>query len=402
MTRISFIMPTFNRAHFIEESIAAITSQMGSEDELIVVDDGSSDGTGDLLQNSVHEFQYIYQENSGKSVALNRAMAGASGAYIWICDDDDLLYPGAVATLVDCIESNGADFVFGRYTRFRERDGQREEFGTGYWPDLSSGSLTRHILEDSFVMHNASLVRHSAYDRVGGFDEKMLRSLDYDMFVRLAMRCSCAYADAIIFGQRKHEGARGPAKVLHAAGKSDHVWKEFDRRIFERLRDDTDLDYFAGMFKANDPELIRRAAFLQRAAIMARHDLWAYALDDLEAAAAVSAKALSDIERDICVRVVTGKHGFAGALDPDIRSRLRTLSLGMGREIAQTVLSGLLWRFRAPEWAAMKDAAKLIFAVGGPSAFVSLLTDRVRNGGNARPTVLERATVPPLSLPDRG
>src|SRR4051812_39041855 len=228
-------MSTFNRANLIGESIRSITSQMGPDDEILIVDDGSTDETHEQVRAIHPPVRYLRQENLGKSAALNRALRESESTYVWICDDDDLLRPKVVPLLVDAIERTGADVVFGRYIRFRQQEGEKMYLGTGYWPDLSSGSLPRHILEDAFVMHNATLVRRSAYDRVGRFDEGMLRSQDYDMFVRLATTVTLAYVDAIIFDQRKHEGLRGPASVLHREGQVEKVWVEYDRRIFERV-----------------------------------------------------------------------------------------------------------------------------------------------------------------------
>ncbi|MEL7517411.1 MAG: glycosyltransferase family 2 protein, partial [Pseudomonadota bacterium] len=205
MTRISFIMPTFNRADYIAQSLDAVLAQMSPDDELVVVDDGSFDGTEEAVKPYLGRLRYLRQDNAGKSVALNRAMEVTGGEYVWICDDDDLLRPGVVARMVSEIESAGVDMVFGRYTRFRIEDGARVEMGAGYWPDLGRGSVARHILEDAFVMHNASLVRRAAYDRLGPFDPRMLRSQDYEMFVRLALRATIRFVDTVVFDQRKHE-----------------------------------------------------------------------------------------------------------------------------------------------------------------------------------------------------
>lgn len=388
MTRISFIMPTFNRAHFIVESIRSITAQMGDEDELAIIDDGSTDGTQELLGNLNERFRYYRQVNSGKSAALNRALATTHGQFVWICDDDDILCPGAVATLVKQIDQSRADCVFGRYVRFREKDGHKEEFGTGYWPDLGQGGVTRHVLEDSFIMHNASLVRRSAYDKVGAFDETMLRSLDYDMFVRLALQTRFAYADAVIFQQRKHDGARGPASVLHKASQSDDVWKEFDRRIFERLHREVPVAFFEGMFAADDHALVRRAALLQRAAIMVRHNLGEQAIGDIEAASQISHRALSGLEIDICRRAVAGKHGFSCLLSPPVLARLQALhnTPGSGGLITRAILDGLIWRLRDAVAGARQDARKLIGELDGILGIPQTFLRRVlrRNHANGR------------------
>lgn len=349
MTRITFIMPTFNRADYIAESLDSVLSQIGADDDMIIVDDGSTDSTEAAVAPYLGRVRYLKQENAGKSVALNRALAETAARYIWICDDDDLLNPGVVEPMVEKMERSAIDVLFGRYTRFTETTGQRQDLGTGYWPDLSQGSPSRHILEDAFVMHNATLVRRDAYAELGGFDEAMLRSQDYEMFVRLAISHSIAFVDRQIFLQRKHPGHRGPAKIAHSAGASDSVWEQYDRRIFENLRDVVPPEYFTSMFDSSVAALAQRAGVLQRACILARHGLWDDALIDCLVAAEIAPEMrLHPLEIAICRRFTAGKHGFAGLLAPANASRFARLCRagGQGRSVAAEISRGLFWRVR--------------------------------------------------------
>ncbi|WP_176556341.1 glycosyltransferase family 2 protein [Rubellimicrobium rubrum] len=377
MTRISFIMPTYNRASLIEESLRSICAQMTDDDEVLVVDDGSTDGTGEVVNALDLPVRYVAQENKGKSAALNRGLAMTDGQYIWICDDDDLLCIGAVRTLIQQAETTRADVVFGKYTRFRLQDGEKVDLGTGYWPDLSSGSLARHILEDAFAMHNATLTRRSAYERIGGFNEEYLRSQDYEMYVRMAIQATLSYVDSVIFEQRKHDSARGPGTIRHSAGSSEDVWKQFDTKIFENLWSAVPLDFYEGMVEGARDDLVLRAARLQRAAIMARHGLWHHALEDIEAAARISPDVpLQALEQDICRRAVSGKHGFAGILDGQIVGRLDLLNRGsnkIGKSIVINLALGMLWRYRQSDRQPKADASQFMRSVLGVSDYAGIL-----------------------------
>lgn len=402
MTRISFLLPTFERAAYIGESLRAILDQMGPDDELLVIDDGSGDDTPAVVQAFGPPVRYVRQDNAGKSAALNRGMALTNGALVMICDDDDVLRPGAVEALIDALDGSGAAVAFGRYSRFRTApDGTRQDLGTGYWPDLSTGSLCRHILEDAFVMQNAALVRRSAYEAVGPFDEAMLRSLDYEMFVRLALAVPLTYVDRYLFDQRKHDGARGPARALHAAASSDRVWQEYDRRIFLQVHERLSLDHYAAMFRGDDPRRLRRAALLQRACVNARHDLWELAIADLEAAATLAPECrLAAEEQGICGRVLNGKHGFPGALDPAILDRLRRLGQrGIGRAIVRAMIVAALWRLRDESRKDARAMRRLALALLGPSGLVAMIVRRkLRRDARARATVeqlTERSDPPP-------
>lgn len=349
--RISFIVPTFNRARYLREALDSILGQKGEDDEVLVVDDGSTDGTADVVAATGPTVRYLRQDNAGKSVALNRGLAATTGRYVWICDDDDVLRSEALATLLPVLEGNAdLGFVFGRYTRFRESPlGPREDMGTGYWPDLSSGSLVRHILEDAFVMQNAALVRRSAYEAVGLFSTAMSRSLDYEMFVRLAATHAAAYVDSCVFDQRKHEGPRGPRSILHAADRSDEVWQIFDKQIFLNLRRHAPLTLFSAMFEGLDSERVERAALLQRGAVMFRHGCWDEAVDDLAAAASVApGRPLDPGEAAICRRALSGKHGFEGLASHSALARLTALrrQSAVGRAMVGQLAAGTRWRLR--------------------------------------------------------
>ncbi|KWV90947.1 glycosyltransferase [Erythrobacter sp. YT30] len=383
--RISFLMPTYNRSDYISEAIGSITGQMGEDDEIIVVDDGSSDATPAVLAGFGDTITHLRQENAGKSVALNGAMDRASGEFIWICDDDDLLCPNAAATLLNLIEASGADFVFGRYAKFTHRKGARVDLGMAHWPELSEGSVARHILEDAFVMHNATLARRSLYERVGPFDPAMLRAQDYDMFVRCAMRGRAAFTDELIFWQRKHEGARGPSAMLHAAGQSNTVWQDYDARIFERVYANVPLSFFEGMFAAEDKALVKRAGLLQRATVMARHDLWEHALTDWTNACEVRDASLTPAETEICRRAMAGKHGFAGALEPDVLTGLHALKAkgDLGAAIVRELVEGLVWRMRDPDEANRALAWKLAANLGARVTLLRGIMSRLVPGARS-------------------
>ena len=395
MTRISFIMPTFNRAAYIAESVQSVISQMAPDDELVVIDDGSTDDTGSVLQQFAGRLRYIRQENAGKSVALNRGLAITGGSFVWICDDDDLLLPGAVDRLLAVAEQTGADMAFGRYTRFRHENGTRIDMGTGYWPDLSLGAPARHILEDAFVMHNAAIVRRSAYKRVGPFDPVMLRSQDYEMFVRLALTSRIVGIDDVVFAQRKHEGDRGPARIAHRAGRSEQVWEKFDRLIFARVRRHVSLDYFAGLFDADHAEFAHRAGLLQRGCIMGRHGLWAEALDDFEEAAIVSPQSpLHAIEQQIVRRTVAGKHGFSSLVArPALQRALDLCQRGpAGEEILGQLARGMVWRVRGQDRLARSDSRRFL---SRPPATWAMLKAAIRGAAPGDPALLAERQVPP-------
>ncbi|SDF18350.1 glycosyltransferase family 2 protein [Limimaricola pyoseonensis] len=372
MPDISVIIPTYNRRGYLREAIESVQAQTRPVREIIVWDDGSSDGTAEeVAEIAEPRLRYFAAANAGKSAALNRALAEARGDYIWICDDDDIALPQAAERLAGMLDADpGIGLAGAGYNRFRDGPGGREITDAGYWPDLAQGSVLRHLLEDIFLFQNATLVRRDCYDRVGPFRADLARSIDYDMIVRLAARYPVAMSEEVVFLQRKHDGARGPAARRHAASASEAVWAAQDRVVFEGLRPGLPLSLFEAMFEA-EPEWRARAARLQRGAVYARRNDWGHAFDDLEAAARIAPDApLAAAELAICRRAVSGKHGVV--LSAPERRRLAALARQgrAGRQIAAGLGRGLLWSLRRAwhrrDRAEMLRLGRILAAAGLP------------------------------------
>ncbi|MEO1681222.1 MAG: glycosyltransferase family 2 protein [Pseudomonadota bacterium] len=396
---ITAIVPTYNRAGFLAEALAALASQTRPVTEILVWDDGSTDGTETVARTGPGPVRYFRSENGGKSRALNAALREARGDYIWICDDDDLALPDAAERLAGPLDADSTTGVSGAsYRRFRTDSvtGGRIESGPGYWPDLGAGSILRHLLEDIFLFQNATLVRRSCYAAVGPFREDLARSIDYDMVVRLAARFPIAMREDVVFLQRKHDGVRGPAVARHAADLSDAVWKDADREIFAAFRAALPLALYEAMYDGPDLQAVRRAALLQRACIYARRTDWGAALEDFSAAAKICPETrLSRTEQAICRRAMAGKHGCDEALLPAVREDLRTLGNGSaaGAGVVRALLRGLVWRARAAirggEVVRIGQLARAGLALG-PAA-------RPRGAAPAMPEQAERRILPPTA-----
>ncbi|MBO9403192.1 glycosyltransferase family 2 protein [Shimia sp. R9_3] len=353
---ISAIIPTFNRSNFLQEAIDALLHQTRPVAQIVVWDDGSTDATPEIVKSAMNAdkrgvIQYFRAENQGKSFALNSAMKEVRGEYVWICDDDDIACLDAAEKMAEVLDATDVGIVAGAHARFRtvEPENDKEFFGTGYWPDLSSGSIIRHLLEDIFFFQNASLVRHACFDEVGPFREDLSRSIDYEMFVRLCTRFRVKMIDDVLFYQRKHDGSRGPAGQQHAAKKSEEVWLSADREIFRDLYQTLPISFYASFFEAEKSALALRAAHLQRACVYARRCDWMRAIEDFKAAAQMAENdGLTPTEIDIVVRSMAGKHGNAEAYSSPVRKQLLSLSqFGLtGKTILNALGRGSVWRAR--------------------------------------------------------
>jgi glycosyltransferase involved in cell wall biosynthesis len=101
---VTIITPTYNRADYLNETIKSILNQSYKNIEYIVVDDGSTDNTRDLVKNNKKKITYIYQKNSGETAAVNTGLSRAKGDIVTIVNSDDPLLPGAIAEAVAFFE----------------------------------------------------------------------------------------------------------------------------------------------------------------------------------------------------------------------------------------------------------------------------------------------------------
>ena len=180
--RVSVVIPTYNRADFVREAITSVLQQDYPDIELIVVDDGSRDGTAAVVSGFGPAVQYLWQENRGVSAARNRGVASSTGDLIAFLDSDDLWLPNKVSAQVAYFEAQAEaqachtdEIWIRRGVRVNERHIHRKQGG---WQFLAS--LPRCVISPSAVM-----MRRTLWDRLGGFDESLPACEDYDLWLRL-------------------------------------------------------------------------------------------------------------------------------------------------------------------------------------------------------------------------
>jgi len=174
-TLVSIIIPVYNRERFIGEAVESALDQQDIDKEVIVVDDGSTDGTTAALQRYLSRINYLRQKNGGPPAARNSGIAVAQGEYVTFLDSDDLWPRGRTRMLLDCLNAHpDAGVAMGRMRYARAEVSRFDEF-------LAASEKTEPIRNYNL---GASLIRASVMQTVGTFDETMRYSDDWDWFVR--------------------------------------------------------------------------------------------------------------------------------------------------------------------------------------------------------------------------
>jgi glycosyltransferase involved in cell wall biosynthesis len=188
MPAVSVITPAYNVAPYIAQTIESVLSQTFSDLELIVVDDGSSDGTLDIASEYARRdarVQLLRQPNRGISAARNRALSVASGSHVAILDGDDLWLPGYLECQTAILaEHPEIDVVTGNaWFLGGPLDGQPAR----PWPDRRDPPALGAMLADETAVFIMSVIRRRVCEIVGGFDESMRTNEDYDFWIRAAL-----------------------------------------------------------------------------------------------------------------------------------------------------------------------------------------------------------------------
>lgn len=181
---VSVIIPTYNRERCIAEAIDSVLAQTYGQFELIVVDDGSTDATGDLLQSRVDRMRVIRMDgNQGPAAARNRGIAAAAGDLIAFLDSDDLWLPEKLSVQVRFF----SDHPGCRVCQTEElwiRNGVRVNPMRKH--AKHSGWIFTQCLPRCIVSPSAVMLHRTVFDRVGLFDESMPACEDYDLWLRIA------------------------------------------------------------------------------------------------------------------------------------------------------------------------------------------------------------------------
>lgn len=180
---VSVIIPTYNRAWIIQEAIDSVFKQRFKNFELIVVDDGSTDNTVEILRGYGEDIQVITQRNKGVSAARNRGISEANGEFIAFLDSDDLWLAEKLAAQVDFFQSNPEALIC-QTEEIWIRNGKRanpKKKHTKY-----SGMIFNHCLPLCIVSPSAVMMRRSLFYKVGLFDEDLPACEDYDLWLRIS------------------------------------------------------------------------------------------------------------------------------------------------------------------------------------------------------------------------
>ena len=185
LPKVSVIIPTYNASKFIAETIKSVLAQTYRDSEVIVVDDGSTDNTAEIVRSFGNQVRYIYKKNGGPGSARNVGVKNANGEYLTFLDHDDLWLPEKLELQTQVLDSQPEiQMVYAEaYLGVDEPTKTCFRFGKAY-----SGRIFDKLFVGNFIPNLTALVRRECLEKLGPFDEtgRMLTTDDYHMWLRLS------------------------------------------------------------------------------------------------------------------------------------------------------------------------------------------------------------------------
>ena len=201
MPKVSICIPTYNRKKYLKETLDSVFAQTYKDYEIVIVDDGSTDGTEEMIKKCGKTIRYYWQKNAGEAATRNKLIELAQCQFIAFIDSDDLLMPDAVERMVNAIESQPDEvIVYGPYIRIDE-NGKN----CGHCKrKLYSGYITSQLFQEIFVHPNGSIFPKKALQELGGFDTSLKSCPDYDMELRASLKYRFIALSDPTFKRRRH------------------------------------------------------------------------------------------------------------------------------------------------------------------------------------------------------
>ena len=243
MISIAAVIPLFNGERYISEAIQSVINQTRPVDEILIVNDGSSDRGEDVIRNSFSDKRIIIlnKTNGGQSSARNHGVDSAKSSHIAFLDQDDLWHRSHVELLISPFLSCSETAIsYGNLDRINEKGWLTEmDYLNNFSAPHPKKRLHDCLSQDMYILPSASIIEKEAFQVVGGFDERLSGYEDDDLFLRLFVKkYKFSYVDKSVSDWREHA-----ASTSHNSKMSKSRMVYFSKLI-EDFPDQPELNSF--------------------------------------------------------------------------------------------------------------------------------------------------------------
>lgn len=223
--RVTVAVPSFNQGRFLRQALESVFAQDVAV-EVFVCDGGSTDESLEVIRHWEKRLaSWRSHADAGQSAAINEGIGGGTAPFVCWLNSDDWMLPGGLAKLVDALEANpSAAMAYGRAWNFVQERARMD-------PVFVRPFDERLMAQLCIVSQPATLVRRSAWEELGGVDERLQMAMDYDLWWRLYRRYGKpAFVDEFVAVNRDHDATKTSSKRrLHYREAMDVVRRHYGR-----------------------------------------------------------------------------------------------------------------------------------------------------------------------------
>src|SRR5262245_9327205 len=235
MPEVSVIIPSHNSAKYLTDAVGSVLSQSFQGFEVLVIDDGSTDETSEVIKRYGRRVTYILQSNAGVAAARNRGIKGSRGRYVAFLDADDTWHPNKLEAQIRALRENPGYRAC--YTAFTVVDANLTPLKVTR-SSRRTASLEDLLLRGNVIGSICSVVcERSLFETVGDFDRSLSQCADWDMWVRMSAVTEFLYLDVPLVTYRQHASSMSRNAPLLERDSLQVLRKGFDMpHVENRLR----------------------------------------------------------------------------------------------------------------------------------------------------------------------
>lgn len=232
MKTVTVVIPTYNSEKLIEQTLKSVFAQSYKNTEIIVIDDGSTDLTREVLDTFSGDIKILHQRNRGRGAARNAAVNQSKDGYIAFLDHDDLLLESSVYERVEYLEKNhGVGWVFTDAMEFDDCGDLRLYLAQFPWLDLEDDAFNQ-ILRGCFPLTSTVMIRSGLLRQVGGFNTEINYGDDLELFLRLSLLSKVGFINKALTRRRIH-GEQGVSNTFDRWNSRVEIYNDFSNNVGE-------------------------------------------------------------------------------------------------------------------------------------------------------------------------
>jgi len=209
MQKISVIIPTYNSASYLPEAIESVLAQTYENYEIIVIDDGSTDNTKEVVVPYLDQIVFLQIENGGPAKARNHGIRYSIGDYVAFLDADDIWYPIKLDRQMTLFKKNPQyGLMYSDVSYARTYSSQKGRTFHSYCKHVKEGRIFSELLHECFIALSSVIVKRDCLERVGLFDENCELWQGYDLWLRIAFENQIGLVNEPLYYRRIHEENR--------------------------------------------------------------------------------------------------------------------------------------------------------------------------------------------------